>query len=72
MNWDVKRNTGRQKRMGEIFPKIISPIVSNKISYLSSDCALNTRKIVHLLFMMSYEWKPYFNPNFQKITIIFK
>jgi len=36
---------------------------------------LNMRKMVHLLFMMSYpgfEWKLYFNPNFQEISIIFK
>lgn len=35
-------------------------------------CVLNARKIVHLLFMMSYKWKAYFNPKFQKISIIFK
>lgn len=67
-----KKHTEGEVKGGELPQNNLSYSLQQTFLPVTRLCALNTRKIVHLLFMMSYEWKPYFNPNFQKISIIFK
>lgn len=72
--WKKKHREGEGK--GEELPQIkYSYSLPEKFLPVIRLHALNIRKMVHLLFMMPYpdfEWKPYFSPNFQEISIIFK